>query len=84
MTLIGLASKNSILIVEFAKRRHAEGASLVDAAREAARDPLRPVLMTAFAFILGVVPLVVATGAGAAGRRRSARRCSAACSSRPS
>jgi hydrophobe/amphiphile efflux-1 (HAE1) family protein len=69
VTLIGLASKNSILIVEFAKRRHEEGASLVDAAREAAEIRFRPVLMTALAFILGVVPLVVATGAGAAARR---------------
>jgi multidrug efflux pump subunit AcrB len=69
VTLIGLASKNSILIVEFAKRRHAEGASLVDAAREAAEIRLRPVLMTALAFILGVAPLVVATGAGSAARR---------------
>jgi hydrophobe/amphiphile efflux-1 (HAE1) family protein len=69
VTLIGLASKNSILIVEFARRRHAEGASLVDAAREAAEIRLRPVLMTALAFILGVAPLVIATGAGSAARR---------------
>jgi len=69
VTLIGLASKNSILIVEFAKRRHAEGASLLDAAREAAEIRLRPVLMTALSFILGVAPLVVATGAGSAARR---------------
>jgi HAE1 family hydrophobic/amphiphilic exporter-1 len=69
VTLIGLASKNSILIVEFAKRRHAEGLSLVDAAREAAEIRLRPVVMTAFAFILGVLPLVLASGAGAAARR---------------
>jgi hydrophobe/amphiphile efflux-1 (HAE1) family protein len=69
VTLIGLASKNSILIVEFAKRRHAEGLSLVDAAREAAEIRLRPVVMTAFAFILGVVPLVIARGAGAAARK---------------
>jgi len=69
VTLIGLASKNSILIVEFAKRRRQEGASLVDAAREAAEVRFRPVLMTALAFILGVVPLVVASGAGAAARR---------------
>jgi multidrug efflux pump len=69
VTLIGLASKNSILIVEFAKRRHEQGAGLVDAAREAAELRFRPVVMTAFSFILGVVPLVVATGAGAAARR---------------
>jgi hydrophobe/amphiphile efflux-1 (HAE1) family protein len=69
VTLIGLASKNSILIVEFARRRHAEGASLVDAAREAAEIRFRPVVMTAMAFILGVVPLVIASGAGAAARR---------------
>jgi hydrophobe/amphiphile efflux-1 (HAE1) family protein len=69
VTLIGLASKNSILIVEFARRRRAEGASLVDAAREAAEIRFRPVLMTALAFILGVVPLVLATGAGSAARR---------------
>jgi multidrug efflux pump subunit AcrB len=69
VTLIGLASKNSILIVEFAKRRHEEGANLIDAAREAAEIRFRPVVMTAFAFILGVVPLVLATGAGAAARR---------------
>jgi hydrophobe/amphiphile efflux-1 (HAE1) family protein len=68
VTLIGLASKNSILIVEFARRRHAEGASLVDAAREAAEIRLRPVVMTAFAFILGVVPMVIATGAGSVSR----------------
>jgi multidrug efflux pump len=67
--LVGLVTKNSILIVEFARRRRAEGASLVDAAREAAEIRFRPVVMTAFAFILGVVPLVVATGAGAAARR---------------
>jgi hydrophobe/amphiphile efflux-1 (HAE1) family protein len=69
VTLIGLASKNSILIVEFAKRRREEGVGLLESAREAASVRFRPVLMTAFAFILGVVPLVIATGAGAAARR---------------
>jgi len=67
--LIGLASKNAILIVEFARRRREEGLSIVDAAAEAARIRLRPILMTAFAFIFGVVPLVIASGAGAATRQ---------------
>jgi len=66
--LIGLASKNAILIVEFAKEKREQGASVVEAALEASRLRLRPILMTAFAFILGVVPLVVAKGAGAASR----------------
>ena len=63
--LIGLAAKNAILIVEFAKAKHEEGASLEEAALESARLRFRPILMTAFAFILGVVPLMLATGAGA-------------------
>jgi HAE1 family hydrophobic/amphiphilic exporter-1 len=67
--LIGLAAKNAILIVEFAKRRREEGLEIVAAAAEAARLRLRPILMTAFAFILGVVPLMKATGAGAASRQ---------------
>jgi HAE1 family hydrophobic/amphiphilic exporter-1 len=67
--LIGLAAKNAILIVEFAKRRREEGLNIVEAAMEAARLRLRPILMTAFAFILGVVPLMFATGAGAASRQ---------------
>ena len=67
--LIGLAAKNAILIVEFARRRREEGLSIAEAAMEAGRLRLRPILMTAFAFILGVLPLVVATGAGAASRR---------------
>ena len=66
--LIGLASKNAILIVEFAKEKREQGMSIVEAALEASRQRLRPILMTAFAFILGVVPLVVAKGAGAASR----------------
>jgi HAE1 family hydrophobic/amphiphilic exporter-1 len=67
--LIGLAAKNAILIVEFAKRRREEGLEIVEAAMEAGRLRLRPILMTAFAFILGVLPLVFATGAGAASRQ---------------
>jgi multidrug efflux pump subunit AcrB len=66
--LIGLASKNAILIVEFARRRREEGLSIQDAAMEAALTRLRPILMTALAFILGVVPLVLASGAGANSR----------------
>jgi HAE1 family hydrophobic/amphiphilic exporter-1 len=67
--LIGLSAKNAILIVEFAKRRREEGHSIVDSAMEAGRLRLRPILMTAFAFILGVVPLMIAHGAGAASRQ---------------
>ncbi|PBB93666.1 hydrophobe/amphiphile efflux-1 family RND transporter [Mesorhizobium sp. WSM3864] len=67
--LIGLAAKNAILIVEFARRRREEGLTIVEAAMEAARLRLRPILMTAFAFILGVLPLMFATGAGAASRQ---------------
>ena len=67
--LIGLAAKNAILIIEFAKDEHDKGKSVIDAALGAARLRLRPILMTAFAFILGVVPLVTAKGAGAVSRR---------------
>jgi hydrophobe/amphiphile efflux-1 (HAE1) family protein len=67
--LIGLSAKNAILIVEFARRRREEGLGIDEAAMEAARLRLRPILMTAFAFILGVVPLMIATGAGAASRQ---------------
>jgi len=67
--LIGLAAKNAILIVEFAKLEHEKGKDLVEAALEGARLRLRPILMTSFAFILGVVPLVLASGAGAEGRK---------------
>jgi HAE1 family hydrophobic/amphiphilic exporter-1 len=63
--LVGLAAKNAILIVEFAKAKHDEGQSVEDAALESARLRFRPILMTAFAFILGVVPLMLASGAGA-------------------
>jgi len=66
--LIGLSSKNAILIVEFAEQLRSQGRSIVEAAVEAARIRLRPILMTSLAFILGVVPLVFATGAGKAGR----------------
>ena len=66
--LIGLSSKNAILIVEFAEQLQDDGLSTIDAAIEAARIRLRPILMTSLAFILGVVPLMVASGAGAAGR----------------
>jgi multidrug efflux pump subunit AcrB len=65
VVLVGLAAKNAILIVEFAKQAEADGMSRWDAAVAAAKTRLRPILMTSFAFILGVVPLVVATGAGA-------------------
>ena len=67
--LIGLSAKNSILIVEFAEQMRRKGRSISEAAIEAAELRLRPILMTSFAFILGVLPLVFATGAGALGRR---------------
>lgn len=67
--LIALASKNAILIVEFARELHAGGRSVTEAAVQAARLRFRPILMTSFAFILGVYPLVIARGAGAASRR---------------
>jgi HAE1 family hydrophobic/amphiphilic exporter-1 len=65
VVLIGLAAKNAILIVEFARQAEEHGASRQDAAVQAARTRLRPILMTSFAFIFGVLPLVLATGAGA-------------------
>ena len=67
--LIALGSKNAILIVEYARQRRAEGMEIVTAAVEGARLRFRPILMTSFAFILGVFPLVIATGAGAGARR---------------
>jgi multidrug efflux pump len=68
VTLIGLAAKNAILIVEFANERYSKGMPLSEAALEAAQLRFRPIIMTSLAFILGVVPLVVASGAGAASR----------------
>jgi hydrophobe/amphiphile efflux-1 (HAE1) family protein len=68
LTTVGLSAKNAILIVEFAKELHEKGRSVVEAAREAARMRLRPILMTSLAFILGVLPLAIARGAGAGGQ----------------
>jgi HAE1 family hydrophobic/amphiphilic exporter-1/multidrug efflux pump len=68
VTLIGLAARNAILIVEFANHRYQGGMPLVEAALEAVRLRFRPIIMTSMAFILGVVPLVIASGAGAASR----------------
>src|SRR5262249_13748030 len=69
VVLVGLASKNAILIVEFAKQRHEAGVDPWQAALEASKLRLRPILMTSFAFILGVVPVAIASGAGAEMRR---------------
>ena len=69
LVLAGLACKNAILIVEFARQREAEGASRTTAIVDACRIRLRPVLMTSVAFIMGVVPLVLASGPGAEVRR---------------
>jgi multidrug efflux pump len=68
LTTMGLSVKNAILIVEFAKQNYEQGRNLIDAATEAARQRLRPILMTSFAFILGVAPLVIASGAGSGGQ----------------
>ena len=67
--LIGLLAKNAILIVEFAIQRRRHGMGLVEAAIEGAKVRLRPILMTSFAFIFGLMPLVLAAGVGAAGNR---------------
>ncbi len=69
ITLVGLAAKNAILIVEFASQKMEEGMPIAQAALEAARLRFRPIVMTSMAFVLGIVPLVIATGAGAAARR---------------
>src|SRR5690606_18314710 len=69
LLLIGLASKNAILIVEFARDLVTQGRGLIDAAVEASGIRLRPILMTALSFIVGVAPLAFATGAGAVARR---------------
>lgn len=68
ITTIGLSTKNAILIIEFAKDLQAEGMGLIEATLEAVHRRLRPILMTSIAFILGVMPLVLSTGAGAASR----------------
>ncbi|TXK48703.1 hydrophobe/amphiphile efflux-1 family RND transporter, partial [Campylobacter hyointestinalis] len=68
LLLIGLAAKNAILIVEFAMQEHLAGKSIKEAAINAARMRFRPIVMTSLAFTLGVLPMVVATGAGAASR----------------
>lgn len=67
--LVGLLSKNAVLIVEFAVQKHEQGLSIAEAAVEGARARFRPILMTSFAFVAGLIPLVVATGAGAVGNR---------------
>ena len=68
LTTVGLAAKNAILIVEFAKAQHEQGLSLMDAAMAAVRLRLRPIIMTSLAFLLGVMPLALSSGAGAASR----------------
>ncbi len=67
--LMGLLGKNAVLIVEFAVQKHAQGATVLEAAIEGARVRFRPILMTSFAFIAGLIPLVVTTGPGATGNR---------------
>jgi multidrug efflux pump len=69
IVLVGLASKNAILIIEFAKQRQEQGLDRFEAVIDAAKVRLRPILMTSFAFILGVFPLVIAQGAGSEARR---------------
>jgi multidrug efflux pump len=68
LTTVGLSAKNAILIVEFAKENHAKGMELIEATVHAARQRLRPILMTSLAFMLGVLPLAISTGAGSGGQ----------------
>jgi multidrug efflux pump len=68
LTTIGLSAKNAILIVEFAKENFEKGMNLVEAAKHAAAQRLRPILMTSFAFIMGVMPLAISSGAGSGGQ----------------
>ena len=67
--LVGLLGKNAVLIVEFAVQKHRQGATVLEAAIEGARVRFRPILMTSFAFIAGLIPLVISHGAGAVGNR---------------
>ena len=67
--LVGLLGKNAVLIVEFAVQRRSEGVSILEAAIEGAKMRFRPILMTSFAFIAGLIPLVIATGAGEVGNK---------------
>jgi multidrug efflux pump subunit AcrB len=69
LTTVGLAAKNAILIVEFAKQLQEQGRTLIDATMQAVRQRLRPILMTSLAFVFGVLPLALSTGAGAASRK---------------
>jgi len=69
ITIIGLAAKNAVLIIEFAKEAHAQGKGLVEAVLEASHLRFRPIIMTSMAFVFGVLPLVLASGAGSAGQR---------------
>jgi multidrug efflux pump len=68
LTTIGLSAKNAILIVEFAKENFEKGMNLVEAAKHAAAQRLRPILMTSFAFVMGVMPLAISSGAGSGGQ----------------
>jgi multidrug efflux pump len=69
VTIIGLSAKNAVLIIEYAKDLHAQGRSLIDAVIEAAHLRFRPIIMTSMAFILGVLPLAISSGAGSASQR---------------